>query len=145
MRRLLDIIIVAACVLLPQFAMAQSAELKVMSYNVRLGTAKDGTNSWMYRCGATLEMIEDQKPDIMGVQEALDDQVRFIKEFSTDYDFVGVGRDDGIPDSLRLLFPMLSVNTYPNDWLAHLRAISLLCLPQFLPAVINSSPHLKAD
>ena len=95
MRRLLDIIIVAACVLLPQFAMAQSAELKVMSYNVRLGTAKDGTNSWMYRCGATLEMIEDQKPDILGVQEALDDQVRFIKEFSTDYDFVGVGRDDG--------------------------------------------------
>ena len=87
--------IVAALALLPQFASAQSSELKVMSYNIRLGSATDGTNSWMYRCPATLEMLEDQNPDVIGLQEALRDQVMFIEEFTKDYDYVGVGREDG--------------------------------------------------
>ena len=95
MRRYLHIMIVAALSLLPQFASAQSSELKVMSYNIRLGSATDGTNSWMYRCPATLEMLEDQKPDVVGLQEALRDQVMFIEEFTKDYDYVGVGREDG--------------------------------------------------
>lgn len=86
---------VAVSILLPQFASAQEGELKVMSYNVRLVTEKDGTNAWMYRCGATLEMIADQKPDVIGVQEAVAEQVRFIDEFTNNYDYVGVGRTDG--------------------------------------------------
>ena len=98
MHRVFKMFIVAACVLLPQFASAQQGELKVMSYNIRMGSANDGTNSWMYRCGATLEMIEDQKPDVLGVQEALADQVRFVEEFTNDYGCVGVGRTDGKKD-----------------------------------------------
>lgn len=86
---------VAAFLLLPQFASGQTGELKVMSYNIRLGSADDGTNSWMYRCGATLEMIHDQKPDVIGLQEAVDAQVRFLEEFVDDYNCVGVGREDG--------------------------------------------------
>ena len=73
----------------------EPSELKVMSYNVRMGTAKDGTNSWQYRCPATIEMLKDQKPDVFGVQEAFDFQVAFIKEFADVYKTVGVGRDDG--------------------------------------------------
>ena len=88
-------IMVAASILLPQFASAQSQELKVMSYNIRLSTDKDGTNAWKYRCPATLEMIKDQKPDVFGIQEALPDQVRFLEEWVDDYDYVGVGREDG--------------------------------------------------
>ena len=95
MRKCLNMIIVAAAFLLPQFALAQSGELKVMSYNIRLGSANDGTNSWRYRCGGTIELLEDQKPDVFGVQEALGDQIAFIEEFAKDYDNVGVGRDDG--------------------------------------------------
>ena len=88
-------IIVAASVLLPQLALAQQGELKVMSYNIRMGSANDGTNSWVYRCGGTIEMLKDQKPDVFGVQEALGDQLEFIEEYAKDYDHVGVGRDDG--------------------------------------------------
>ena len=88
-------IIVAAAFMLPQFASAQSGELKVMSYNIRMGSANDGTNSWVYRCGGTIEMLKDQKPDVFGVQEALGDQLEFIEEYAKDYDHVGVGRDDG--------------------------------------------------
>ena len=95
MRKYLNMIIVAAAFMLPQFASAQSGELKVMSYNIRMGSANDGTNSWVYRCGGTIEMLKDQKPDVFGVQEALGDQLEFIEEYAKDYDHVGVGRDDG--------------------------------------------------
>ena len=86
--------------MLPQAVSAQKnndeAEgLKVMSYNIRLGSANDGTNAWPMRYPATLEMIEDQAPDVFGVQEAYDFQVLFIKENCRNYNCVGVGREDG--------------------------------------------------
>lgn len=70
-------------------------ELKVMSYNIRTGTAKDGTNSWNFRYPATAMMLEDVRPDVFGIQEALHEQVLFIDEMCEDYDCVGGGRDDG--------------------------------------------------
>lgn len=66
-----------------------------MSYNIRFSTDKDGTNAWRYRYPATLEMIEDQKPDVVGIQEALPVQMHLLEEFVDGYDCVGVGRDDG--------------------------------------------------
>lgn len=68
--------------------------LKVMSYNIRLGSADDKTNSWALRYTATGKMLEDQKPDVFGVQEALEYQVRYIKEMCG-YESVGVGRENG--------------------------------------------------
>ena len=70
-------------------------ELKVMSYNIRLGVGKDGTNAWQFRAPATIAMLDAQKPDVFGVQEAYDFQIAFINEFSKDYKNVGVGREDG--------------------------------------------------
>ncbi len=72
----------------------ENPELKVMSYNIRLGSGKDGTNSWPIRYVATYEMLKDQAPDVFGVQEALDYQVEYIKEYCG-YEGVGVGREDG--------------------------------------------------
>ena len=86
----------AAAFLLPQLSYGQ--EIKVMSYNIRLGSGEDGTNSWQFRAPLTIEMIEDQAPDIFGVQEALIYQVEFIKEFTKNYECVGVGREDGKKD-----------------------------------------------
>mgnify|MGYP003291852729 CR=1 FL=1 len=68
--------------------------LKVMSYNIRLGSADDKTNSWALRYTATEEMLKDQAPDVFGVQEALEYQVRYIKEMCG-YECVGVGRENG--------------------------------------------------
>ena len=73
----------------------ESPELKVMSYNIRMGSANDGTNSWQFRFPATLEMIKDQKPDVFGVQEALENQLLVITENIKEYKQVGVGRDNG--------------------------------------------------
>ena len=73
----------------------KSYDLKVMSYNIRNGKAKDGTNHWDLRYPATAYMIKDQNPDIFGVQEAYDFQVKFIAENFREYGNVGVGREDG--------------------------------------------------
>lgn len=70
-------------------------KITVMSYNIRNAGANDGTNSWQYRCPATVYMLEEEKPDIFGVQEAFDHQVLFITENCRDYKAYGVGREDG--------------------------------------------------
>lgn len=89
----------ALMIAFPQLMSARKAEepatLSVISYNIRLGTGNDGTNSWQYRCPATILMLRDQKPDIFGLQEALDFQVQFVAENMLDYKNVGVGREDG--------------------------------------------------
>ena len=97
--KLLQKILVTTMVLLP---LASSAEtpaatdtLKVISYNIRNGEAQDGTNSWSFRYPATILMLKDQKPDIFGLQEAFDYQVKFIEENMKDYKTYGIGREDG--------------------------------------------------
>ena len=85
----------AAMVMSLTLLQAQENEgLKVMSYNIRLGSAQDGTNSWALRYSATEEMLKDQKPDVFGVQEALDYQIRYIEDMCG-YESVGVGRENG--------------------------------------------------
>ncbi len=73
----------------------KEAKITVISYNIRQGVAKDGTNSWQYRYPASAMMISDQQPDIFGVQEAYDFQVKYLEEYCEGYKSVGVGRDDG--------------------------------------------------
>ena len=96
------LLLLAAVMVLPMNAANKEKKdentLKVMSYNIRLGSANDGTNSWGLRYPATAEMIKDQMPDIFGVQEALASQIRFIEDNFVDYKSVGVGREDGKKD-----------------------------------------------
>ena len=71
-------------------------ELKVMSYNIRLDHKGDGDNAWPNRKEATIAMLEDVKPDVFGVQEALPHKVAFVTAQAANYKNVGVGRDDGV-------------------------------------------------
>lgn len=70
-------------------------QLTVISYNIRLGVADDGPNSWEFRKAASPAMILDQKPDIFGLQEAYNFQVDYLLQHCKDYSSVGVPRDDG--------------------------------------------------
>lgn len=70
-------------------------EMKVMSFNVRVGSANDGENSWENRKEAIPAMLADKAPAVFGVQEALSFQLDYITETSPQYKWVGVGRDDG--------------------------------------------------
>ncbi|MDA0348768.1 MAG: endonuclease/exonuclease/phosphatase family protein [Verrucomicrobia bacterium] len=70
--------------------------IKVMSFNIRYGTAKDGDNSWAFRQDLVVETIQTFDPDLLGLQEVQKFQVDYLKEQLPDYDFYGVGRDDGL-------------------------------------------------
>lgn len=74
------------------------AQLTVISYNIRYGEAQDGLNSWKYRYPASAMMIQDQAPDIFGLQEAYDYQKNYLEEYTHGYKSVGVGREDGKKD-----------------------------------------------
>lgn len=70
---------------------ADEDEIKVMSFNIRTDSSSDGTNGWSYRKSACVEMIKDQKPAIIGFQEAqFTAQWSYMKEQLKD-DYVGFG------------------------------------------------------
>ena len=65
---------------------------KVMTFNIRYGTAKDSLNSWPYRRDILVDCLKKNKPDILATQEALDFQVDFIREAFPAWKSFGVGR-----------------------------------------------------
>lgn len=69
--------------------------LRVMSFNLRYGSAKDGEDRWELRKGMLFKTIRDFGPDLLGVQEAEAGQVDELTEQLKGYAHEGVGRDDG--------------------------------------------------
>ncbi|WBX95829.1 endonuclease/exonuclease/phosphatase family protein [Chryseobacterium gambrini] len=82
-------------VFLMVFALGFSQNLKVMSFNIRLNVDSDKENSWTNRKQDVADLLTYYHPDYFGVQEALPDQMKDIKNGLKNYDYVGVGRDDG--------------------------------------------------
>lgn len=77
------------------FGFITSAQLKVMTYNIRNSKASDGVNKWDLRKDSLFSLIAQANPDILGTQEVLRDQLRdFQKQFKS-YTHVGVGRNNG--------------------------------------------------
>lgn len=76
----------------------KSSPLKVISYNIRMtwNAEGDGENRWENRRGATLKMISEQQPQLLGLQEACPPQIAFLDSCLSGYRRIGVGRDDGI-------------------------------------------------
>ncbi|WP_299099350.1 endonuclease/exonuclease/phosphatase family protein [uncultured Winogradskyella sp.] len=70
-------------------------ELNVMSYNIKLDAPKEGKNSWTNRKAFFINQIKFHEPDVLGVQEAMPNQMMEMDSLLVDYSFVGVGRDDG--------------------------------------------------
>jgi endonuclease/exonuclease/phosphatase family metal-dependent hydrolase len=67
--------------------------IKVMTFNIRYGTALDGPNRWERRRELVIERIRAHDPDLLGLQECRDDeQAAFIKERLPDYEFYGTPR-----------------------------------------------------
>lgn len=98
MKKVFQLLAAVAMLSLPFSLKAKTVEkghLTIMSYNIRNGEADDGTNSWRYRYPLTAMMIDDQKPDILGLQEAFLYQANYIKEYVKPYKYVGVGRENG--------------------------------------------------
>ncbi len=95
----------------------------IMTFNIRYDNPNDNENSWEYRKNEVVGLIEYYHPDFLGIQEGLYNQVNFIHKNTSNYEYIGVGRDDGIKkgeysaiyyDSTK--FKLIAQNTF---WLSN--------------------------
>ena len=85
-------------VLLLLAAAVEAQTLTVGTYNMRndnAGDARNG-NGWQRRCPVICEQVEWIDFDIFGAQEIKKNQLDDLLAALPEYDYVGVGRDDGI-------------------------------------------------
>lgn len=71
------------------------APLRVLTYNIRYGSADDGADRWELRRDFAIDIIRTERPHVMGLQEALRFQLDEIARELPRYAEIGVGRDDG--------------------------------------------------
>jgi endonuclease/exonuclease/phosphatase family metal-dependent hydrolase len=69
--------------------------LHVMTFNIRLNTASDSLDAWPYRKDKVASQILFHEIQLLGVQEALHDQVVDLRERLPQFRSLGGGRDDG--------------------------------------------------
>jgi len=74
---------------------ADALELRLMSFNIRYGSANDGENHWKNRREMVFDVFRNHRPDIVGLQEALDFQIAEIRKALAKYGQIGVAREDG--------------------------------------------------
>jgi len=66
-----------------------------MTFNIRLNTKADSLNAWPYRKDNAASQILFHDVHLLGVQEALHDQMIDLQDRLPRFKFVGVARDDG--------------------------------------------------
>lgn len=95
-RRIAALVCVAAGLIVADANRTHAAQdLRVMSFNIRYGTAQDGDDAWPHRRDLVFATIRDAAPHVVGVQEALAFQLDEIQQALPRYLRIGVGRDDG--------------------------------------------------
>ncbi len=70
--------------------------VKVVTFNIRYGTAGDGPNAWPHRREMVADLLREMNADIVGLQEALRFQLDYLAAAVPGYVEIGVGRDDGV-------------------------------------------------
>lgn len=70
----------------------ESRSLRVMTFNIRVNVEADGPDAWPYRKDYVTDLIRFHRPDIVGVQEALPEQLSYLREELPGYEWLGVGR-----------------------------------------------------
>jgi endonuclease/exonuclease/phosphatase family metal-dependent hydrolase len=105
-----------------------NASLRVMTFNIRLNTPADSANAWPHRKDMVASMIRFHRADLVGVQEALQDQMDDLTNLLPEFGWMGVGRDDGKAAGeysaifyLKERFAVLEQNTF---WLSETPEIS---------------------
>ena len=88
------ILIFSVCVSLLSKKLS-ARELGLLSYNIRCDYQKEGANTWQSRKKEMVEQLCYYAPQVFGVQEALPNQIKYLDSCLTNYDYIGVGRDDG--------------------------------------------------
>ena len=93
MKKLIFTFLAAACVLC-----AGATEYRLGSYNIRYSNKNDSIagNGWGQRSPYVASLIRFHDFDIIGTQEGKYHQLQDMLSMMPGYDYIGVGRDDGI-------------------------------------------------
>lgn len=73
-------------------------DLRVMTFNIRYGTANDGDNAWKHRDSFVVDVIKQFNPDLLATQEVLGFQAEHLRKNLPDHRHHGVSREDGQED-----------------------------------------------
>jgi len=76
-------------------SIAQETNLSVMSWNIRLDTPADSADRWDLRKAGVVQVMKEYHPTFIGVQEALPQQMAYLVDNLTGYQFIGIGREAG--------------------------------------------------
>ncbi|MEG1543694.1 MAG: endonuclease/exonuclease/phosphatase family protein [Tannerellaceae bacterium] len=95
MKKFLFCLVAALMFVQVLFAQDKSAQMNVMSYNIRMDNPNDGENQWKFRKDLAANVILFYNVDVFGAQEVLHNQLTDLLERLPAYDYVGVGREDG--------------------------------------------------
>ncbi len=90
--------VLIVCFMLSSTLLVQAKKnvpFNLITYNIRMNTAGDGVNAWPLRKEKVTGLLKFHKADIFNVQEALPEQIDDLVTSFPDFDYVGVGRDDG--------------------------------------------------
>ena len=71
--------------------MNETTILRVMSFNIRYNNPNDGDNAWPYRKEMAASMVHLHRPDVMGLQEVLGDQLEDLATRLPDFRVGGRG------------------------------------------------------
>ena len=85
-------------------AVAEEDLLTVMTYNIRYDGSGDGADRWENRREMLVSQILFHQPDVLGTQEVLDNQLRYLDRELRDYAYVGIGREGGNKGEYSALF-----------------------------------------
>jgi endonuclease/exonuclease/phosphatase family metal-dependent hydrolase len=96
MKSLIQIILIISAISLPACSQRnEERNIKVMTFNIRYDNPRDSINAWPNRVGILCELLKNEKPDLLGLQEALWYQYEQIDSAIAGYSSVTRGRDDG--------------------------------------------------
>ncbi len=64
----------------------------VMTFNIRTASGRDGDNAWPHRKELVVATIERFAPQVVGLQEALDEQIEYLDAMLPGYRWLGIDR-----------------------------------------------------
>jgi endonuclease/exonuclease/phosphatase family metal-dependent hydrolase len=92
MRTLVATLLVAALGAGAVPPVAAQVPLDVMTFNIRTASGRDGDNAWPHRKELVVSTIERFAPQVVGLQEALDEQIEYLDAMLPDYRWLGIDR-----------------------------------------------------
>ena len=85
-----------SAILLCSCVTADDPAIDVITFNIRMDTPRDSINAWPNRAAIVAGFVNDQIPDLLGMQEVLWHQYQYLDSALTGYGSVAAGRDDGL-------------------------------------------------